>query len=319
MKSLRVPTFGDVRSARDRVARFLPATPFFSYPALDRLLGFTAFVKHENHQPVGAFKVRGGVNLLAQLSSGERRRGVAGASTGNHGQSIAYAARMFGVGATIVVPEGANPGKVAGIQALGARVVRKGERYDDARRYVEAWSQRSGVRYIHSGNEPELIAGVATYALEMVEAVPDLDAILVPVGGGSGAAGCCIVAKRRGVEVIGVQSAQAPAAFEAWASGGSREIPSRTEAEGLATSVPFELPQRILRGGLSDFVLVKDGELRAAIRIYLEKVRTLAEHAGAASLAGGIKLRRKLRGKKVGLVLSGGNLSLDQLRGVLDA
>lgn len=317
----RIPTLADVRSARSVIRRHLAPTPLRRYPALDRLLGFSAYVKHENHLPTGAFKVRGGINLVSRLPENDRKRGVIAASTGNHGQSVAYAAQTFGVPATIVVPEKANPVKVESMKALGARVLFHGPKYDEARRYAESLAARRRYRYVHSGNEPHLIAGVGTYALEMLEEAPVLDAILVPVGGGSGAAGCCVVAHGLGdrTRIVGVQSAQAPAAFRSWRAGSLVEAPNRTMAEGLATGTAFELPQQVLRQHLSDFTLVTDDQIRKAIRIHLEKTRNLVEGAGAASLAAGLKLRRRLRGKKVGLILSGGNLSVEQLRGILDS
>ena len=315
------PTYEDVAAARKRIAPHLPRTPMHNYPALDAVLGFEAWVKHENHQPVGAFKVRGGVNLVARLGAMERAAGVIGASTGNHGQSIAWAAHRFGVKATVVAPRGANPAKMEAMRALGATVVEHGASYDEARLHAADLAAGSGMRYIHSGDEPDLIAGVATYADEMLDDQPGLDAILVPVGGGSGAAGCCLVAGHRKPElkVIGVQSAQAPAAYESWKARRAIEVPAKTWAEGLATGTPFDLPQAILRGphGLADFVLVDDGEIRQAVLLLLEKTRNLAEGAGAAATAAGVKLASRLKGKKVGLVLSGGNLSVQQLRQVL--
>ena len=315
------PTYEDVLAARRRIAPHLPRTAMHNHPALDAALGFEAWVKHENHQPVGAFKVRGGVNLVAQLCARERAAGVVGASTGNHGQSIAWAARRFGVQATIVAPRGANPAKMEAMRSLGATVIEHGASFDEARLHAADLAKGSGMRSIHSGDEPDLIAGVATYADEMLDDQPELDAILVPVGGGSGAAGCCLVAGHRkpGLQVIGVQSAQAPAAYQSWKSRRAVEVPSRTWAEGLATGSPFDLPQSILRGtpGLADFVLVDDEEIRRAVLLLLEKTRNLAEGAGAAATAAAVKLAPRLKGKKVGIVLSGGNLSLQQLRQVL--
>src|SRR5579872_7271826 len=190
-----IPTFTDVLLAQRRIRPYLQRTPLHSYPAMNALLGTQVYIKHENYQPVGAFKVRGGINLISQLTPEERERGVIAASTGNHGQSVAYAARLFGVQARIVVPEKANPGKVAAMQGMGAEVIFYGDRFDDARQYCESLAQEHGYRYIHSGNEPLLIAGVATGALEMLEDEPELDVIIVPIGGGSGAAGACIVAQ----------------------------------------------------------------------------------------------------------------------------
>jgi threonine dehydratase len=318
---LEPPTFADVLAARRRIAPHLPPTALNRYPALDELAGTEMWVKHENHQPVGAFKVRGGVNLVSQLSQDERQRGLITASTGNHGQSIAYAARLFGVQAIICVPEEANPVKVASMQGLGAEVVFHGRDFDEAREHCESLAAEHGYRYVHSGDEPHLIAGVATAALEALEREPSLDVLIVPVGGGSGAAGACIVADavRPELEVIGVQSEAAPAAYRSWKEGRVVEDEMRTAAEGLATRVGFQLPQRILRERLEDFVLVSEDEIRAATVHMLERTRNLIEAAGAAPLAAALKLRDRLAGKRVGLVASGGNMSLDQLRALLSS
>src|SRR5437762_8646919 len=212
------PDLADVLAARQRIAPYLRPTPLYRYPALDALTGAQVWGQHEIHQPVGAFKVRGGVSLIGQLTADERRRGVIAASTGNHGQSVAYAADLFGVHAIICVPEQANPVKVESMRALGAEVVFHGRDFDEAREHCEKLATERRFRYIHSGNEPSLIAGVATYTLEILEAQPDTEVIVVPVGGGSGSAGACIVAKsaRRSIEVIGVQSAAAPTAYRSW-------------------------------------------------------------------------------------------------------
>jgi len=316
---LQAPTFQDVLKARQVVNRYLRPTALHFYPALSDLLGFHAYVKHENHQPVGAFKVRGGVYLVSQMSEEERQRGVITASTGNHGQSIAYAGWLFGVQALIGVPEGANPGKVAAMRALGAEVRFHGPDFDAAREYVEQLAAKEGYRYVHAGNEPHLIAGVGTYALEILEDLPDVETIIVPVGGGSGASGICTVFKtaRPSVKVIGVQAAAAPAAYKSWKA--KKLVQDRTEtfAEGLATRTAFALPQRILWEHLDDFVLVSEEEMRRAILLMLEKTHNLAEAAGAASLAAAVKLKEQLAGRKVALVLSGGNLSVDKLRWAL--
>ncbi|HEX9815404.1 MAG TPA: pyridoxal-phosphate dependent enzyme [Candidatus Thermoplasmatota archaeon] len=316
---LEIPTLMDVKDAAKKIRRYLPVTPFRSYPTLNETLGFDAFLKHEHHLPTGAFKVRGGVNLVSRLTKDERSRGIIGASTGNHGQSIAYAGKLFDVEATIAVPRSANPGKVEAMRALGADVVLEGANFDEARVWVAKHAERTGMRYIHSGNEPHLIAGVGTNTLEMLTAEPDLDAILVPVGGGSGAAGACIVAKglKAKARVIGVQSASAPAAYRSWKERRLVTEPSKTFAEGLATGAGFELPQQILWQHLDDFQLVPDVEIAAAMRTLLQKTPNLVEAAGAASLAAASALRKELRGKKVGLVLSGGNISMPQLRELL--
>lgn len=317
----QIPTLADVLAAKRLIGAHLRPTPLYSYPALSEQVGAEVFVKHENHLPTGAFKVRGGVNLVSQLDVEERRRGVISASTGNHGQSIAYAARVFGVRAIICVPEGANPVKLDSMRALGAELVVHGRDFDDAREHCERLARENGHRYVHSGNEPLLIAGVATATLEMLEERPDLEVVVVPVGGGSGAAGACVAGKaiRPALEVIGVQSEAAPAAYRSWKARQLLEDRMETRAEGLATRVAFELPQRILWEHLDDFVLVSEDELEQAVVSMIEGTRNLVEPAGAAPLAAALRLRERLAGKRVALVLSGGNISPAQLREILKA
>jgi threonine dehydratase len=315
----QIPTLADVYAARFRIAPHLRPTPLYAYGALSELVGAEIFVKHENHLPIGAFKVRGGVNLVSQLSDGERRSGVVTASTGNHGQSIAFAAGLFGVKAIVCVPEGANPVKLAAMERLGAELVIHGRDFDDAREHCEGLAREHGYRYIHSGNEPHLIAGVGTATLEALETQPDLEVVIVPIGGGSGAAGACIAGKgiRPELEVIGVQSSAAPAAYRSWQSRQLLEDRMETRAEGLATRVAFELPQRILWERLDDFVLVDEDELERAVVRMIEGTRNLVEPAGAAPLAAALQLRDRLAGRKVALVLSGGNISPVQLSEIL--
>jgi threonine dehydratase len=313
-----MPSLHDVIAARPHVYRHLRPTPLYRYSGLSELIGTEVWVKHENHQPVGAFKVRGGLNLVAQLSEQERKSGLFTASTGNHGQSIAYAARAHGVRATIAVPEGANPGKVAAMRGLGAEVAFHGPDFDSAREWVMCIAAERGGRFV-GPTEELLIHGVGTYALEIVEDLPEVDVIIVPVGAGSGVCATCIVAKTidPGIQVIGVQSAQAPAIQMSWASGKLISAEMNTIAEGLATRVAFENTQRIMRRYLDDFVLVDDAEIEEAILLLLEHTHNLAEGAGAAALAAAIRVKPRLVGKKVALVLSGGNLAVDQLRRLL--
>ena len=316
-----IPDMRDVLLARQRIAPFLQPTPLFTHPALSELVGTEVWVKHENHQPVGAFKVRGGINLLSTLSDEERGLGVVAASTGNHGQSVAYAARLFGVRAAVVVPIGANPVKVAAMRGLGSEVIEHGRDFDEAREYCAALAAERGYRYIHSGNEPLLIAGVATLTLEILERQPEIDVLIGPVGGGSGMAGACIVGRalRPGLELIAVQAAAAPAAYRSWKARSLLEDKMETAAEGLATRVAFELPQRILWNGLDDFVLASEEEMLRATRLMIETTKTLVEPAGAAALAAALKLRDRLAGRRVALVCSGGNISPLQLQAVLAA
>jgi len=319
MHDLEEPTFADVLDAARQIRPYLAPTPLRRYPALERLVGTELYVKHENHNPTGAFKVRGGINLVSRLSDDERRRGVIAASTGNHGQSVAFAARLFGVSAIICAPAAANPVKVEAMQDMGAEVILEGERYDDSRRTADRLAREHGYRYIHSGDEPLLIAGVGTHTLEVLQEQPRIDTVIVPIGGGSGAAGACIAAKAVNpeIEVIGVQSDQAQSAYLSWKSGSLQDSPNRTRAEGLSTAAPFELPQRIMRRLLDDFVLVSDDEIDAATALMIEKTRTLVEAAGAAALAAALKLRNQLRGRRLALICTGGNISPAQLKALL--
>jgi threonine dehydratase len=318
---MQPPTYADLLAARERIAPHLARTPLYRYPALDELLGCAAFVKHENYQPIGVFKVRGGVNLVASLNADERRRGVVTASTGNHGQSIAWSARKFGVRAVICVPEGANPGKVAAIRGFGAEIAERGAKFDDAVANAAAIATRDGLRFVHSANEPALIAGVGTCAVEMLEDEPALDAIVVPVGLGSGASGTCIAARHLSprTRIIAVQAAASPAVHDSWRSGRIETRPNETFAEGLSTGRAAELTLDILRAHLDDFRVVGEDEIRRAMGWWIERCHTLAESAAGAVLACAHRLRGELAGRKVGLVLSGGNTSIAHLRQALDA
>jgi threonine dehydratase len=313
--TLTLPTITDVLHARRRISPYLPPTPLFRYPGLSALLGTDVWVKHENHQPIAAFKVRGGINLISQLSEAERAAGVISASTGNHGQSVAYAAHLFDVPATICVPEGANPVKVASMRSWGATVIHAGRDFDDAREHCERLAREEGYRYIHSGDEPLLIASVGTATLEVLEDCPEIDVLIVPIGGGSGAAGACIVARalKPSLRVIGVQSAQAPTAYQSWSRRQLVEASNTTSAEGLATRTAFALPQRILWEQLDEFILVDDAAIQEATRTMIEQTKNLVEPAGASPLAAAVKLRDQLAGKRVALMCTGGNISPAQL------
>lgn len=297
-------------------------TPLVESPALSEMLDARVSLKLEFANPIGAFKLRGGLFLASGLSAEERRAGLVTASTGNHGQSVAYAARLHGVRAEVFVPEDANRDKVAAMERLGATVRRQGARFDDARVAAEEHAARHGMRYVHAGDEPQLIAGVATAALEVLESQqPGTDVVIVPLGGGSGASGWVIVRDELGAaaEVWAVQSAQAPAAHDSWRAGSLVERPNTTVAEGLATALAFELPQRILRGRLDEFLLVDDVQIEDAVVTLLETQHLLVEPAGAASLAGALAAGDRLRGRRVVLVLSGANITLEQISGLLAA
>ncbi len=313
------PTLADVYRARHAIEPHLKRTPLVHNPYLSRLLGCQVYLKLENLQPIGVFKVRGGVNLMASLPEEERRRGIIGASTGNHGQSLAYGARLAGMRCVIAMPRRPNPLKVEAIQALGAEVAVHGRNFEEARLWAEEFARSEGMRYVHHINSPELVAGVATVSLEIVEDLPDVDVIIAPVGGGSGASGHCIVAKalRPDVQVIGVQAEGAPAIYRSWKERRLQQAPIDTFAEGLATGTPFFAPVRTFIDHLDDMLLVSDDEMREAIALLLRAARQLAEPAGAATTAAALKLGERLKGKKVALILSGGNLPLQDLRRIL--
>jgi threonine dehydratase len=312
-------TIDDVMAARQNIAPHLRPTALYRYSGLSDLLGTEVFVKHENHLPTGAFKVRGGVNLVSQLTADERKRGVICASTGNHGQSVAFASRIFGVRAIVCAPVNANPVKVAAMQGFGAEMIFNGPDFDAAREHCEELARQHGYRYIHSGNEPHLIAGVGTGYLEILEDQPAVDVIIVPLGGGSSVAGACIVARALNpkVRVIAVQSAQAPAGYRSWSARELLEDRMGTYAEGLATRTAFALPQQILWELLEDFLLVDDDEIRTAQALMIENTRNLIEAAASATLAAALRMRDELAGKMVVLVATGGNVSPEQLLDIL--
>ncbi len=321
LRLVHEPGFEDVLRAREVVSRHLPRTPAWTYPALNAELGFELWIKHENHQPVGAFKVRGGVNLLASLAPDERARGVIAATRGNHGLSVAWAARRFDVHATIVVPHGNNPEKNEAMRALGAELVEHGRDFDEAREQVETLVKQHGYRYVHSANEPLLIAGVATAALELFEDVSGLDALFVPVGLGSGVCGAALARaeKSPATRLIGVQAERAPAIWRSWLERRPVSTASAdTFADGLATRVPAELTLRLMLRDLDDFLLVSEAAMARAVADLLRFTHNLAEGAGAAPLAAAQTLRERLAGRRVAMILSGGNIDTATLRRVLD-
>jgi len=313
------PSFDDVLAARDFLAAYLKPTPLIRRDAVNAALGLEVWLKCENLLPTAAFKVRGGLNLIGRDPTA--RAGVIGASTGNHGQSLAYAGGVFGVPVTIVVPKNANPLKLAAMRANGAVIVEHGDDYDDARVECERRAAADGTRYVHSGNEPYLIAGVGTAALEVLTERPDIQVLIVPVGGGSGASGAALVAKslRPEVTVIGVQAEGASAAYRAWRDRAPRTTErAATFAEGLATRTSFDLPQAMLAVLLDDFELVTDDELYDAMRLLLVEGHVVAEGAGAAPIAAARRMTERLAGKRVACWVSGGNATADSLRRALE-
>ncbi len=278
-------------------------------------------MKLENAQALGSFKVRGGLNLLATLAPSDRDRGLVTASRGNHGQSLAHAAQLFKVRCTVFVPEGNNPDKNAAMAALGAEVQVSGHDFDSAWAAAEQHARTSGQLPVHPSREPALIAGYGTVATEMLEqARQPFDVVFVPVGGGSLAAGMGLVFKALSphTRLIGVQASSAPALCRAFHSGELREFPiSETIADGLASRVPSPDTVAILRETLDDMIEVGEAELHAAIRCYADTLHQLAEGAGAAALAAALRFRRRIAGQRVGIVLSGGNITSGTLLSVL--
>jgi threonine dehydratase len=307
-------TYEGVLAAAERIAPHLPVTPGWAYPLLDDAVHANVVVKHENVQPTGAFKVRGGINLALTLSAEERDSGLVTASTGNHAQSVCYGARLVGARAVIVVPESAPPGKVAAVRALGGEVVVHGPTMDEAVVEAKRRAREDGLRYVDPGNEPAIIHGHATVYLELFRQYPDLEAVYVPVGSGTGASGACLVRAvlARECRVVAVQSAAAAAAHDAWRTGNPAQVPCRTRSSGLATGKSFDLPQAVLGAHLDDFLLVEDADLDAAARMLASHAHTLAETAGAAALAGLLKDVR--RPGRCAVVVTGGNASAEEIR-----
>lgn len=321
MREMDFPSYADVEDARDFIAPHLPPTPLVYSAPLSALLGCDYYIKCENLQPVGAFKVRGGVYLVGNLNGAEKAAGIVSASTGNHGQSLAYAGRLFGVPVTIFGPEkNANATKVEAMRALGAEVHLYGADFDEAREEAGRFATDRGARFVHSANEKKLVAGVGTMALEILAEQPDIDVIVAPVGGGSGVCGSALVGKARArpVEIIAVQSAAAPVCYRAWKERRlDVEAPMLTVHEGVATRVPFEMTTRMMWQLVDDFVLVEDAEIEAAMRLLALRAKLVAEGAGAASLAAVYALRERLKGKKVAGILTGGNTTAERLAAAL--
>ena len=316
------PTLDDVYAARQRLGSHLRPTALLKHPLLDEATGLSIWVKHENHNPTCAFKVRGGLNLVGSLTNDEKARGIVTASTGNHGQSIGLASRLHGVACTVFVPEGNNPEKNAAMRAYGATVEEVGKDFDEAREQCERRAAETGARYVHSANEPQLIAGVGTYALEVFDHLPAADVILVPIGGGSGACGLITVRNALGAKarIIGVGAANADAVERSWR--GPRRVAgtsANTFAEGMATRVTFDLTFGILRQSLDDFVSLTEDELAEGVRLALRATHNLAEGAGSASLAAAVKLKDQLAGQRVVCIMSGGNLDRAKLTWILNS
>ena len=316
------PTLNDIYQARARIAPHIQPTALLRHPLLEAATGVETWVKHENHNPTCAFKVRGGLNLVAALTADEKKRGIVTASTGNHGQSLGLACKLHGVECTVFVPDGNNPDKNAAIRAYGATLEEGGKDFDEARERCEQRAAETGARYVHSANEPLLLAGVGTYALEIFERLADADVIFVPIGGGSGACGLITVRNALGsrARIVGVGAVNADTVARSW-RGDERFVGTSADtfAEGMATRVTFDLTFGILKQHLDDFVLLTEEELAAGVRMAIQTTHNLVEGAGAGAIAAVHKLREQLRGQKVVAVMSGGNIDQAKLKWILNA
>jgi len=315
-------TFEEVVEARRRIRPYLPPTPLRRYAPLDEAVGhgIAVWVKHENHNPTNAFKARNAMSAMTVLTEEEARRGVIAATRGNHGLGVAWAATLLEIPATICVPVGNNPEKNEALRGYGAVLVEEGRDYDESVAVSARLAREANLTTIHSTNNRNVIAGAATLTLEMIEERPDLEAIVVSVGGGSQAVGAMTVARKvkPGLAVYAVQAERARATHDSWQAG--RPIPGTsadTFADGLATRNAYEMTFPALRAGLAGFVLLTEGEMAEAVRLLLRTTHNLAEGAGAAGLAGLIKLGRELAGKRVGIILSGANIDRETLRRVV--
>jgi threonine dehydratase len=313
----------DVHAALGRIRPFMPASPARSYPTLDAWIGegIRLFVKHENFNPTGSFKVRNGLSFMGALDDAARARGVVAATRGNHGLGVAWAAHLQDVACTICVPVGNNPEKNDGMRALGARLIEEGRDYDESLLVAEAVRAVSGATLAHSTNDPTVLAGAATLSLEFLEQEPTLDALVIAVGGGSQAVGAITVARalRPGVAIYGVQADGASAGHDSYhARRMLTGTQATTFADGLATRSAYDLTFNALREGLTDFITVSDAAIADALRVVLRTTHTLVEGAGAAGLAGAWQLRERLAGQRVGVILSGANIDAETLRRVLD-
>jgi threonine dehydratase len=310
---VREPSFVDVLAAARLLDRYLHPTPFHESISLGRMLGLTLFIKYENHQPIGAFKVRGTLNKVLNLSREERGRGVVTASMGNHGLGVCYAARQVGVQATVVMPEKSNPDKAEAMRNLGAEVLLSGLDFEEANEKALELEREKGFVYFHSGNDRWIIAGHGTVGLEMLEQEPDLDVLVVPIGAGGLISGVALAAKTLSpdIDVIGVQAKNMAPYYQSRQEGQmvGTEPGSTTFAEGLACRNPTVLPFRMIDRLVDDVIVASEEEMRRGVVLLLEKTHNLAEGAGAAGTAGVVRLHERLAGRKVGTILSGGNLN----------
>lgn len=308
----------EMYQAEKVVYQFIKPTQLIYYKGLSELVGTDIHIKHENHNPGGSFKIRGGINIMHHLKQAGIK-GVITFSTGNHGISVATAARWFNVEAVIVVPKGNNPAKNKLILDSGATLVEEGSNFEEAAKAVERLREEKNLHYIHAANEPHLINGVGTEFIEIMKDLPDIDAIILPIGAGSELAAAITVLKQINpkIDVIAVQAESSKAAYLSWKNKMIKSSDNKTFAGGFATGTAYSIPFEIYKDALSDFVTLSEEEIKEGMILSLMHTRNLAEGAGAAPIMAAIKLKDQLKGKKVVLQMSGCNTDLSALKEVI--
>jgi len=314
------PDLEDIEAAARTIYKDMAPTPQYCWPLLSERLGTEVWVKHENHTPVGAFKIRGGLVYFAHLAqSGELPGGVISATRGNHGQSVGFAARRYGIPATIVVPHGNSVEKNAAMCAFGVDLIEHGDDFQSAREYANILASERSLHMVPSLH-PLLIAGVATYSLELLKAVTDVDVVYVPIGLGSGICGMVATRDALGLRtvVVGVVSAHAPAYAESFSARRMIECPVSTRlADGMACRTPEQAALDVVWQGVDRIVRVTDDEIAAAMRMLFECTHNACEGAGAAAIAAAVQDRSRIAGRKVAVVVSGGNVDREVFAAIL--
>lgn len=309
----------EVFRAQQVIYQSIKPTPLTYYKSLSNLIGAEIFIKHENHLPGGSFKIRGGLNIMHHM----KQQGITEVvtfSTGNHGISIATAAKMTGINATIVLPKGNNPEKNQRIIDAGANLVEAGDNFEQAAQECMRLQEEKHLHYIHAANEPHLINGVGTEFTEILKELPDIDAVILPIGGGSelSAAVTVLKAVNPDIEIYAVQAESAKAAYLSWSAGKIMQAPNHTFAGGFATGSSYEIPFEIYKDKLADFILLSEDEIREGIYLAMSHTHNLAEGAGASTIMAAKKIRKRLIGKRVVLQMSGCNESIDCICDILN-
>lgn len=305
----------EIYKARKIVSQYLKPSSLIKYESLSNILGFEAFIKHENQNITGSFKIRGGINMMEHIKK-TNAKGVVTFSTGNHGLSVATAAKLFDISAIVVVPQNSNPVKIKLIEQAGAKVVQEGENFDEASLVVSQISKTKNYYYIHPANEPHIVNGVGTEFLEILDVLPNLDAIILPLGGGSEVSSAVSVFKTINpkIEIYAVQAKLSSAAYSSWKREKITTSSNETFAGGFATGTAYEKTFDIYKNSLTDFILLSEDEILQGIALASHHTKNLVEGAGGSTIIAGLKLKEKLRGKKVVLQFSGANASPQELK-----